>query len=577
PAATAHDPRRHNPSLPFSLTEEPATMPTQPRLSKKRKADEVAAEDRLLQGSRLRHLVHTRVVVKEICLPLTAFTSSQQLVKIVYHCVLAHEEAWKSCNYVHRDVSAGNLLIYPTVLRTDDGQYVVYWTGILSDWELGKCNTTKIAMQPERTGTWHFMSAYLLDNPGAQNTIPDELEAFLHVIIYCAARFVPSTVQNVDPFIYAYFEGFSVDPNTNKGACPEAKRRAIMESAVLRAASVDVKFYAKSAADASKHPLNALITKLLRLFHSRYVILRYQQSTITTCPQTPARPSATATTSRHLLYTAIERRGGHQTQRNVEAGQSKTVRRREAVNTVKTVNAGRQAPDIVSSIQVPTDQMFDDLKSLESHLAVRTLLDDYLCEPPMPWPDGDVVPDRWMKGRPAPPVAAIKQTKKARHQLPSQPAAGPSTQPVASSSTPPATGSRSDSGPMTRSRRAALGPTMAGQGTGALDAGNAHGAGLPAAAAVASAENNGRRVTRSQSRASITQAMGQGSGLTTTATNDGGVTRGRGGRNTVGASTGRRLTRNGTAGSTSSTAQSRGQSGGRGRATRATRGRARRA
>ena len=114
--------------------------------------------------------VHSRIIVEEICLPLTAFTHSKQLVRLVHHCVIgmstasslldaevlinsyvAHEQAWTLCHYVHRDVSAGNILIYPTLMRTNDGRWAVFWKGILSDWELGKCNTIKVALQPERT------------------------------------------------------------------------------------------------------------------------------------------------------------------------------------------------------------------------------------------------------------------------------------------------------------------------------------------------------------------------------------------------------------------------------------------
>ncbi|TFK78765.1 hypothetical protein K466DRAFT_471400, partial [Polyporus arcularius HHB13444] len=135
-------------------------------------------------GAGLRHMVHTRLVVKEICLPLTAFTSSRQLVRIIYGCITAHGLAWTKCKYMHRDVSAGNLLIYPEVRRTQEGKYRIYWTGILADWELAKHADKKVATQPQRTGTWHFMSAYLLDHCYMPPTIADELEAFLHVLIY---------------------------------------------------------------------------------------------------------------------------------------------------------------------------------------------------------------------------------------------------------------------------------------------------------------------------------------------------------------------------------------------------------
>ncbi len=54
----------------------------------KRSADDVKSEfKRPKQGIGLRHLVHYRVVFKEICLPLMRFTSSQQLLSLLTDCV----------------------------------------------------------------------------------------------------------------------------------------------------------------------------------------------------------------------------------------------------------------------------------------------------------------------------------------------------------------------------------------------------------------------------------------------------------------------------------------------------------
>lgn len=57
---------------------------------------------------------------------------------------------------LHRDVSAGNVLICPTVVRSEvDGQLRVVWKGILTDWELSKpmtpANGKLAARQPVRT------------------------------------------------------------------------------------------------------------------------------------------------------------------------------------------------------------------------------------------------------------------------------------------------------------------------------------------------------------------------------------------------------------------------------------------
>ena len=120
-------------------SEEPGTPPSASR-GVKRKFCTMIAEN---QGLDLRYMVHSRLVVKEICLPLTAFTSSKQLVRLMYggitgtcsvmssRCMFlsgftAHGLAWNKCGYMHRDVSVGNLLIYPRVSRTDEGTYQVY-------------------------------------------------------------------------------------------------------------------------------------------------------------------------------------------------------------------------------------------------------------------------------------------------------------------------------------------------------------------------------------------------------------------------------------------------------------------
>ena len=46
-------------------------------------AEEVAGEDRRVQGMGLRRLCHSRLVVNEVCLPLMRFANSKQLVTVV--------------------------------------------------------------------------------------------------------------------------------------------------------------------------------------------------------------------------------------------------------------------------------------------------------------------------------------------------------------------------------------------------------------------------------------------------------------------------------------------------------------
>ncbi|RPD53828.1 hypothetical protein L227DRAFT_512696, partial [Lentinus tigrinus ALCF2SS1-6] len=257
-----------------SDTDVPSTPPptTTRARGTKRKLDAFLAGLKRKPGEGLRHMIHSRMVVREICLPLTAFTSSQQFIRILYECITAHAFAYMRCQYMHRDVSAGNLLIYPEVIRREDGKYGVYWKGLLADWELAKHVDKKTAMQPQRTGTWHFMSAYLLLNPTMPTTIADELEAFLHVLVYGCIRRVRSSLTTIHEFLTDYFAGVSFDPLHRQAACPSAKRESVVLGQGLSMTSRPVVFITPEGKD--DHPLNMLISKLLTIFHSRYAILK---------------------------------------------------------------------------------------------------------------------------------------------------------------------------------------------------------------------------------------------------------------------------------------------------------------
>ena len=68
----------------------------------------------------------------------------------MYYLHAAHKAAYEQCDSIHRDVSVGNILIFPTIL-TAQGRKFVYWVGLLCDWELAKDIKLKVARQPERT------------------------------------------------------------------------------------------------------------------------------------------------------------------------------------------------------------------------------------------------------------------------------------------------------------------------------------------------------------------------------------------------------------------------------------------
>ncbi|CDO69600.1 hypothetical protein BN946_scf184875.g3 [Trametes cinnabarina] len=146
---------------------------------------------------------HYRLVVKEVGLPLQEFPTGKALVDAVIDAIYAHQDAYNLAGVMHRDISVGNILILPY----RDGENTEY-SGLLADWELSKRveDETKEPRHPDRTGTWQFMSVGTLLDPKAHVQVSDELESFLHVIIYCAIRYLPNTCDDVGEFMYKFFD-----------------------------------------------------------------------------------------------------------------------------------------------------------------------------------------------------------------------------------------------------------------------------------------------------------------------------------------------------------------------------------
>ncbi|RPD57731.1 hypothetical protein L227DRAFT_222441 [Lentinus tigrinus ALCF2SS1-6] len=168
---------------------------------------------------------HYRIVVKEVGLSMSRFRNAAELVFLIATCIKAHGLAYDK-GIIHRDVSAGNVLIHIQE-KIVDGRLVQTRTGMLTDWELSKRrNSPGTARQPDRTGTWQFMSAYILSHPDIAIQLPDELEAFFHVLLFYAIRFLPHNCTDVGQFIRDYFNGFQ--QNGGDFFCGLAKREAMV-------------------------------------------------------------------------------------------------------------------------------------------------------------------------------------------------------------------------------------------------------------------------------------------------------------------------------------------------------------
>ena len=161
------------PASPSSNSSYTLTVSASPS-GKKRKMHESPADDHHHTTSSARHRspdatirsdcplrqhTHYRIAVEEVCMPLKSFKCGRQLVSLlldslqgpsVAHPTLtamltfyqsAHHEAATNpkTRLLHRDISGGNILIYPKVrCRKAGKKSSLVWTGLLCDWELAK-------------------------------------------------------------------------------------------------------------------------------------------------------------------------------------------------------------------------------------------------------------------------------------------------------------------------------------------------------------------------------------------------------------------------------------------------------
>ncbi|KAG2108560.1 hypothetical protein BD769DRAFT_1306910, partial [Suillus cothurnatus] len=119
---------------------------------------------------------HYRLVLDVVGEALTNFPRSHRLVEAVRDALLAHKDAYEKAGILHRDLSIGNIVIFRG-------------KGILIDWDLAKSISTKGPRQSTRTGTWQFMSAYLVQNQNAPHIVEDDLESSLYVVLWAALKY----------------------------------------------------------------------------------------------------------------------------------------------------------------------------------------------------------------------------------------------------------------------------------------------------------------------------------------------------------------------------------------------------
>ncbi|RPD53593.1 hypothetical protein L226DRAFT_561064 [Lentinus tigrinus ALCF2SS1-7] len=330
----------------------------------------------------LRIHKHYRLVVEEVAMPLRDFKTGKQLVYIILQCIFAHHKAATDAEnpILHRDVSGGNILIYPKVFHDEASNvWSVQWSGLLADWEMSKPITDKPVgkvqgRQPERTGTWQYMSVALLSRGKSIETC-DELESFLYVLIYHAVRYLKSNVSDVTvaDYLDAFFDQYS-RADDGRLTCGATKRTAIETGRLMidRDATLELKF---------NGPMNNLVRKLLSWFKSHRTVTLYKL---------------------HL-----ERKKEQQRQAQTQA-QMPPPPRSPPDGTLKRRLNFSDDMDSPGWQEPASDSMFDDTeddfepskkdwrdwKNVTAHFPIVRLLEGYLDPGLFAWPTDDKMGDR---------------------------------------------------------------------------------------------------------------------------------------------------------------------------------------
>ncbi|KAI0739908.1 hypothetical protein C8Q80DRAFT_1357572 [Daedaleopsis nitida] len=396
----------------------------------KRSAKDVQNEEQEQDGSGLRHLSHYRIIVAEVCLPSTAFTSARQWVRIVLHCIQAHQGAYELCGIIHRDISVGNILIYPKYIPGNDGGVgMIFWRGTLCDWELAKKLIVNTARQPERTGTWQFMSLRCLRDPTLPVLLPDELESFLHALLYNAIRFVLHNFDDVDGFVNAYFDDTVVKHNSQQSA-PHAKTTAMTtgelaldEDILLFITKIrdeesdDIDNSDDSDNDVDNHPLNALLDALLERFRARYDVLRWEakkNSKKDVVKKREADGGATATSSAVPSMPPVSH-NSNRMEVDMETLASELQHGRSP-SVTRAPSKQPAAKKVRKPVAAPPPEVIEFSKSLDTHHAVVAIFQDHMGSSEYVWPTNDTVGYDRLEGYriPRAPRTGGKPAKKIR-------------------------------------------------------------------------------------------------------------------------------------------------------------------
>ncbi|KAI0688167.1 hypothetical protein C8T65DRAFT_835052 [Cerioporus squamosus] len=317
----------------------------------------------------LKKHCHYRLVVQEVGLSMSWFKNSRELIYLLATCIEAHRDAYKK-GVIHRDISAGNVLIQIKE-KVVDGRLVQKRVGLLTDWELSERTSAPNApRQRGRIGTWQFMSAFLLNNPFAAISIPDEVEAFFHILLFYVIRFLPHNCPDVGQFVHDYFDGFQLGVGLGEYYCGQHKQMAVMSSRIMLSGGMKLDIYRLSyipivnrSLKEGRHPIALVFDALLKLFEARYTLL--------TSPTRPVMCSSISASSAPDDYIGAW-----------------------VADRLKPLLQRQQEEEVL------TGEKWDDVRlrkqalKLEDHDRIIVLLGSFITDSSLDWPKEDKIADQ---------------------------------------------------------------------------------------------------------------------------------------------------------------------------------------
>ncbi|KAJ2325355.1 hypothetical protein GGI00_005062, partial [Coemansia sp. RSA 2681] len=121
-------------------------------------------------------------VTSPYCDPLNTATSVHELIIVLYHAMRTHSWALETCNLLHRDISANNIMIKRG--KAENGNLLIH--GILIDYDCAIHPGVERVARPERTGTKPFMSVLNLEAHPDERTELDDWESMFYVLCFLA-------------------------------------------------------------------------------------------------------------------------------------------------------------------------------------------------------------------------------------------------------------------------------------------------------------------------------------------------------------------------------------------------------